>query len=142
MRFWNVPLTQLRGLVFVEIQVDSKRSFSDRRGEVQISRRVVNGIAAEYQQHIHLTRVHVRDKLSKRCVSVDGVGFDWARVDDSLANIAKRLIHRVSKRVNGRWLGVSGDHDARAGMIDKILRDKAQPLWPLVFHHGGGSPIQ
>ena len=57
------------------------------------------------------------------CELIDRLGFDRSRVDDRLADVAERLVHRVRERVDGRRLAVAGDDEAAPAMRLQILGD-------------------
>ncbi len=52
------------------------RHFVQRRDKIHIGWRVVHRIAAENQQRVHLTCVHVGDKLAERIDVIHGARFD------------------------------------------------------------------
>ena len=62
------------------------------------------------------------------CELVDRLGLDRVGVDDGLADVAERVVHRVRERVDGGRLAVAGDDEAGAAVRREILRDGGDPL--------------
>ena len=77
---------------------------------------------------VDLAGVHVGGEIAKRLELIDRLGFDRIGVDDRLADVAERLVHRVRERVDARRLAVAGDDETGAAMRLKILGDSGDPL--------------
>ena len=98
-----------------------------RVGETQIDRRGVNRIAADDQQQINLAGVHVGDEVAQGVELIHRLGFDRRRVDDGLADVAKRLIHRVREGVDRGRLPIPGDDEAAPAMGEQVLGNSVDP---------------
>ena len=119
-RFRNVPVAQLRRLIVIQTEMYAKRRLAHRVSEAQVYGGRVDGIAAQYDDHVHHAGVHVRDEIAKRLKLIDGFGFDWVCVNDRSPDVAERGIHGVCEGVHDRRLGLAGDHHTRAAMSTKI----------------------
>jgi hypothetical protein len=127
-RFGNVPMAQRRRLIVVLTQMGAELHLVQRVGEFQVGRRRVDGIAAHDQQYVHSAGVHVGDEVANRRELIDRLRFDGLRVDDGLAGVAERGVHRVRERVD-RWrLMISGDDEAGAAMRLEIFRNRVDPF--------------
>ena len=80
------PMTALRGLVIVEGEMNAQAHLVEGRGEVEIGWSVVDGVAAEDQQQIHLAGRHVGNERRKRFELVRRAELGGRRVANSLAN--------------------------------------------------------
>ena len=72
----------------------------------------------------HFARVHVGGQVADRLSVIDRRRFDGLGVDDGLADVAERLVHRVRQRVDRRRLRFARDDQARAAVRLQILRDR------------------
>ncbi len=54
----QVPAARKSGLVAVRSEMDGQRHMAEQRPEIDIGRRVVHGIAAEYQQGLDIACSH------------------------------------------------------------------------------------
>ena len=95
---------------------------------MQIGRRGVDRVAADDDEQVDLAGVHVGDEIAQRVELIDRLGLDRSRVDDGLADVAERLVHRVRERVDRRRLTVAGDDEAAPAMRLQILGDGVDPL--------------
>ena len=66
-------------------------------GEIEIGGRVVGRIAAENDQQIDFARIDVGDEVFDRFGLIDGIRIDWVGVENGLADVAQRLVDRVSE---------------------------------------------
>ena len=121
-------MAQRRRLVVVQAEVDAELHLAHRVGERQIGRRGVDRIAADDDEQIDLAGVHVGDEIAQRRELIDRLGFDRVGVDDRLADVAERLVHRVRERVDDRRLAVAGDDEARSAVRLQILGDRGDPF--------------
>ena len=126
-RFVDVPVAKLCRLVIVQTEMDAKRDVGifERIGKTQIGRRVISRIAAENRQQIHFPCPHVARQIAQRLGLVDGIGIDGVGVNDGLADVAERRIHRVRERMHNGRLMIAGNDDRRA------------PVTLQVFHYCG-----
>ena len=113
-RLGYVPLAHLRGLVFIQADMRADRHLGERGGELQIGRRGVDRIAAQNQQGVHGTGVHVRDERTQIRELVRRARFDGLGIRDRLAHVAQRGVHGVRQGMHRRRRAVARDHDAAA----------------------------
>ena len=97
-------------------------------GEPEIGRRGVHRVAADDDEDVDLAGVHVGDEIPKRVELIGRFRFDRLRVDDRLADVAKRLVDAVRQGVDGGRLAVAGDDEAAAAMRLQILSDRVDPF--------------
>ena len=73
-----------------------------------------------------LPALHVGDEIFDRFGLIDRIGVDGIGVENSLADIAERLIHGVSQRMDGWRLMIARDDEART--VDERLRSDANAV--------------
>ena len=74
------------------------------------------------------TRFDVSDQLDQRLHLVRGRCFDGGGVNDRPPDVAKGLVHGVSKRMNDGRLPASRDYDRGPAMIFEIANQSRGPL--------------
>src|SRR5262245_29636015 len=87
----------------------SQRDVVQGSGEVEITRRVVDRVAAEDQKYLHLPGIHVTDEQLDRLALEDRSSLDGLNVLDSVIDIAECPIGNVAERMDDCWLMVPGD---------------------------------
>src|ERR1700681_3103251 len=75
-RLAHVPLAVLGGLIEVRAELHRGAHLPELRGEIEIVRSVVNGIAAEDQKSADLASLHVGAQLAQRFQVVYRTGLD------------------------------------------------------------------
>src|SRR6185312_3776556 len=103
----NVPVTKLAGLIFVlavmNAEIDLEKPLLI---ELEICRRVIGWIAANDHEQLDATFIDVSNQLMQRLRLIDRISFNRIRVENSLADVTQRRVHRVGQRMNnGRLLG-------------------------------------
>ena len=114
--FGDVPVAQLRGLVVVRAEVDAEAHLLKARAEVEVGRRVVDGVAADDDEHLDLALVDVGQQLSQRLDVIDGVRVNRLGVHDGLPRVAERGVDRVRERVDDGRRVLARDHDGLAAV--------------------------
>ena len=122
-RLVHVPLAEFGGLVLIEPEMHAERNARtlQRVGEAKVGGRIVGGISAQDDQHVHLAGAHVGDQIFQRLGLIHRVGVDRIGVENRLADVAQRLIDRVGQSVNCRRLMIAGNHDAGTAMALQVL---------------------
>ena len=120
MRFVDVPVAELRGLVLIEAEVDAHGDFRtlQRVGEVEIGGRVVDRIAAQDDEQVDFAGAHVGDEVAEGFGLIDWIRVDRVGVENGLADVAELRVHRMGQSVDGGWLVIAGDHKARTRGFD------------------------
>ena len=130
--FRYVPVTELRSFVFVLTEMDTQLRFEHPVFvEFQISRRVVDRIAAEDNQQFNAAGINIANQILQRLSLIDRIHFERIGVENSLADIAQRVVHRMGERMNHRRRFSAGNHDARALVLLKILAAPSTKLEPM-----------
>ena len=90
--FVDVPLAEFRSLVLVEAEMHPQRNIRvlERVGESQVGGRIVGGISAHDDQHVHLAAAHVGDQVFEGLGLVHRVGIYRIGVENRLADVAQR----------------------------------------------------
>jgi len=109
------PRAVLRRLVVVESEVDSERGLLDRRGEVEVGRRVEDGVRAEDDEELHLAGGKVGRQApgstrAGRPGRLDRIGQENGRPD-----VPEVEVHRVREGVDSRGGVLARDDDASPG---------------------------
>ena len=92
--------------------------------EVEVRRRVVNGIAAEHDQRLDCAGVHVGDELAQGLELVHRRHFQRIGDGDGRADVAELLVEGHGQRVHGRRLVVAGNDDRRAAIRLQVFQDR------------------
>ena len=71
--------------------------FLSASAKFKIGGRIVSGISAQDEQHVHFAGAHVGDQIFDRFDLVDRVRVDGIGVEYGLADVAQRLVHGVSQ---------------------------------------------
>src|SRR6266404_9309896 len=108
MRGRNVPMTNLRRFVVVEIQMGTQLdSVQPIIIKPEVGGRVVSWIAADNDQCVYCISINVVDQLAQRLSLIDRIGFNWICIEDALANVAKLYVNAMRQCMNFRRLFVS-----------------------------------
>src|ERR1051326_2130454 len=65
----------------------------------------------------------MRSETSARLFSTL-IDFQRISVENSLADVSERIVHRMRERMNHRRLMLAGDHDARAFVLLQVANDR------------------
>src|SRR5882724_3912629 len=139
-RFRHVPSAMLGSLVEVRAQVYGVRNLAQLGREIEIVRRVVNGITAEDQQGVDLARIDISAKLAQRLQIVDRIGLYRLGVVNRVANVAQRAVDGVHQRVHLGGLLFAGDYQGSPLIFLEILYDDFKPLFR--FRRKGSTSAQ
>jgi len=71
--------------------------------------------------------VDVPEQIVKRLSLIDGLYLERIGVEDGLADVTERAVHRVRERMHGRGLVVARDHDARAPVLLEVTHERVDP---------------
>src|SRR5436305_10543315 len=102
MRLRNQPLTKLRGLIFALAQFDSQTGALNRSAEIQFGGRAENGIAAEDQEDVHLTRVQISNESAQVCVLIHRFCFERRSENNRVPVIAERSVDGMNQGMHFR----------------------------------------
>ncbi len=127
MRLRNVPVAKLRRLIAIKPKMNPQRNFPELLREIHVRRRCIHGIAAQNHQRLHRTRVNFLRQF-RHAVRVRR-NLDRIRINDRLARIPQRLIHRVRQRMNCRRLRISRHNQARPAMLLQIPHQRRHPFF-------------
>ena len=116
---------QRGGLIGVITDTDDLGHGLLQAAPLEISRRVIGGIAAEDDEGLDRTTLDGGGEGGNRGGTA-GADFDEI---DRLADVAEGGIQRVDDRVDRGGLVRTGDDDALAGMITQIFRAGGEPLF-------------
>src|SRR5262245_55744865 len=128
MRLRHMPMTEPCCFVFVETQMNAKLCFLEPfEMELKICWGVVNRIATNNDKQFDFARIEIRNQILQRLPLIYRVDFKWVTVENGLAYIAQRVVHRVCNGVNHRRLLGTGDDNACAFVLLKIFGDCLNP---------------
>ena len=122
MRFVEVPVAELRGLVLIEAEIDAHRNFRTLESvcEVEIGGRVVYRIAAENDEQVNFSGAHVGNELFDRVDLVDRTCADRVGVENRLTDVAERGVHGVGEGMNFGQLVVANNNYSSATVIHQV----------------------
>jgi hypothetical protein len=122
----HVPRRERAGLVHVRADVDELLDLAGCRGEVQLGRRVVGGVAAEHDQGLDAARSHRSHQLGE---AAGGREQDVLRlaVLDRVPDVAERRVQDHCRRVDGGGLARADEHERRPPVGHELGRQCAQP---------------
>ena len=134
----DVPVTELRGLVVVQAQVDPQADLAagECLGEVEIGRSVVGRVAPEDDERVDGTGVDVAAQLAQRADLIGRAFINARQVLDGLAHVAQRMVDQVGQRVNLLRLRVARDHQAPSAGALQVAHHRIDPFVVL------GEPIR
>src|SRR6266403_767977 len=112
MRRVDMPVTNLRRFVVVEIEVRAQLNFLQPiEIKPEIDRGVVSRIAADDDKRLDFADVDVSNEFAQRLHLIDGVGGERICIEDSLADIAESFIHDMCERMNAWRLVITDDYN-------------------------------
>src|ERR1700722_20709839 len=113
-----MPLAKFGSLVLIKAEMDAHGNVRvlERVRETQVGRRVITGVPAHDEQHVHLAGAHVGDEIFDRLGLIDRIGIDGIGVENRSPDVAESLIDRMSETMHDRRLMCTGNNNARAAM--------------------------
>src|SRR5262245_61986928 len=95
MSLGNMPVTESRGFIFEQAEMDAELHLLKMFAEPEVRRRVVDRVPSYHHQKVHFSCRHVTNQVAQRLDLQNWIGFNRVGVDDCLSNVAESLIHRV-----------------------------------------------